>query len=134
MKSRDSDLEAVGVLVVFLHLVLLGMLRHILLLDLLIDDPNIALLIKFSFAFLEEILELEESTLAILGFLFGLLVLILELVELSQPFLNTLLSQSLLGLLICDLSLGSSPLDSSFEHVCCVSFGSYKITYAMLAV
>ena len=106
---------------------LLGVLRHVLLLALLIDDPDIAFLIQLGFALLEEILELEESTLAIIGFLLGLLVLLLEIVELSQPILNTLLSQNLLGLLIGDLSLGSSPLDSSFEHVHTIAFGCYRL-------
>ena len=110
------------------------MLRHYRVVNRLWDDVDIAGLIQLNLTSVDEIVQLEHSSLAILGFLFRLIQLLLKRFKSRELIFNGLLSESFLGFLISDLPLCSSPLDACFQHVGTSTILSYSRERLLLEI
>ena len=66
-----------------------------------------------------------ESCVVEAGFQLQLIATLLKLVHLLKLVFDRLLTDSLLLLLLLDLLLSSSPLDTTFEHVSSITLRSY---------
>jgi len=124
---NKSDLELAGLLDRLFNLPLLGILRHLALVDDVVLDVDIATLVNLCEALVDHVLEDGGGVLVGGGFLLGQVVLLLELVVLLDLLLDCLLPQLLLGQLVGDLPGGPPPLDAGLEHVHAVALLSYRL-------